>query len=57
MANPEENVSPEEELEALRKSNAKLSRLLAISRGQVDGLKKQCVGLREALTDALSKKA
>jgi len=54
MADPEEPTK-DEEIAALRKDNARLSRLLAISRHQVDHMKEQCAELRKVIADALSK--
>lgn len=50
-----ENAELREENVALSKSNANISKLLAISRHQIDHLKEQCIELRRALAESLSK--
>ena len=42
-------------IEALSKDNARLSKLLAISEYQKGHLKTQCIELRQALTEEMSK--
>ena len=50
-----ENADLREENMALSKANAKVSKNLAISEFQKDHLKSQCIELRQALAEALSK--
>ena len=50
-----ENAETREENMALSIDNARLSKLLAISEYQKNRLKDQCVELRKAATDLLSK--
>jgi len=54
MADPEE-LKKDEIIEALEKSNAKLSNLLAISEYQKDHLKTLVAELRQALAEEISK--
>ncbi len=47
------NQNDQDELEALRAANAKLSRLLAISEYQKENLKKKIVELQEKITELI----
>lgn len=54
MPEPDEPTK-DEIIEALSKDNARLSKLLALSEYQKGHLKTQCIELRQALAEALSK--
>ncbi len=53
MPDPDEPTK-DDIIEALSKDNARLSKLLAISEGQKQYLKDQCVELRKVITESLA---